>query len=98
MLLVLFTLVAGCAGRPEGVLLPVGEVTSPGTTKVNLVVATTRRPSDNPGILFSGERDKLVSLNDIVVSIPPEKNRKVGEVQWPKSFRPIRRRISPPSA
>jgi esterase/lipase superfamily enzyme len=71
-LLVLMTLLAGCAGRPEGVLL----------------VATTRRPSDNPGILFSGERDKLVSINDIVVSIPPEKNRKAGEVQWPKKLPP----------
>jgi len=87
-LLVLVTLLAGCASRPEGVLVPVGEVTSPGTTKVDLLVATTRRPSDNPGILFSGERDKLVSINDIVVSIPPEKNRKAGEVQWPKKLPP----------
>jgi esterase/lipase superfamily enzyme len=87
-LLVLFSLLAGCASRPEGVLVPVGEVASPGISKVKLVVATTRRPSDNPGILFSGEREKLVSLNDIVVSIPPEKNRKVGEVQWPKKLPP----------
>jgi esterase/lipase superfamily enzyme len=87
-LLVLMTLLAGCAGRPEGVLLPVGDVTTPGATKVDLLVATTRRPSDNPGILFSGERDKLVSINDIVVSIPPEKNRKAGEVQWPKKLPP----------
>jgi len=79
---------AGCASRPEGVLIPVGDAVSPGTTKVDLVVATTRRPSDNPGILFSGERDKLVSLNEIVVSIPPEKNRKAGEVQWPKKLPP----------
>ncbi len=87
-LLVLVSLLTGCASRPEGVLVPVGDTASPGTTKVNLVVATTRRPSDNPGILFSGERDKLVSLNEIVVSIPPEKNRKAGEVQWPKKLPP----------
>ncbi len=87
-LLVLVSLLTGCASRPEGVLVPIGETASPGTTKVNLVVATTRRPSDNPGILFSGERDKLVSLNEIVVSIPPEKNRKAGEVQWPKKLPP----------
>ncbi|MEJ5018480.1 alpha/beta hydrolase [Ochrobactrum vermis] len=87
-LLVLLSLLAGCASRPEGVLVPVGDVVSPGTTKVDLVVATTRRPSDKPGILFSGERDKLVSLNEIVVSIPPEKNRKAGEVQWPKKLPP----------
>ncbi|MCH4540003.1 MULTISPECIES: alpha/beta hydrolase [Brucella/Ochrobactrum group] len=87
-LLVLLSLLAGCASRPEGVLVPVGNAASPGTTKVDLVVATTRRPSDKPGILFSGERDKLVSLNEIVVSIPPEKNRKAGEVQWPKKLPP----------
>ncbi len=87
-LLVLVSLLTGCASRPEGVLVPIGDTASPGTTKVNLVVATTRRPSDNPGILFSGERDKLVSLNEIVVSIPPEKNRKAGEVQWPKKLPP----------
>jgi len=85
---VLLSLLAGCASRPEGVLVPVGDAASPGTTKVDLVVATTRRPSDKPGILFSGERDKLVSLNEIVVSIPPEKNRKAGEVQWPKKLPP----------
>jgi esterase/lipase superfamily enzyme len=82
------SLLAGCASRPEGVLVPVGDAASPNTTKVDLVVATTRRPSDKPGILFSGERDKLVSLNEIVVSIPPEKNRKAGEVQWPKKLPP----------
>ncbi|OIS93354.1 alpha/beta hydrolase [Brucella cytisi] len=87
-LLVFLSVLAGCASRPEGVLIPVGDAVSPGTTKVDLVVATTRRPSDNPGILFSGERDKLVSLNEIVVSIPPEKNRKAGEVQWPKKLPP----------
>ncbi|KXO79693.1 MULTISPECIES: alpha/beta hydrolase [Brucella] len=87
-LLVLMSLLAGCASRPEGVLVPVGDAASPNTTKVDLVVATTRRPSDKPGILFSGERDKLVSLNEIVVSIPPEKNRKAGEVQWPKKLPP----------
>ncbi len=87
-LLFLVSLLTGCASRPEGVLVPIGDTASPGTTKVNLVVATTRRPSDNPGILFSGERDKLVSLNEIVVSIPPEKNRKAGEVQWPKKLPP----------
>ena len=87
-LLVLMSLLASCASRPEGVLVPVGDAASPNTTKVDLVVATTRRPSDKPGILFSGERDKLVSLNEIVVSIPPEKNRKAGEVQWPKKLPP----------
>ncbi len=88
VLLVFVSMLAGCAGRPEGVLVPIGETLSPGTSKVNLLVATTRRPSESPGILFSGERDNLVAITDIVVSIPPEKNRKAGEVQWPKKLPP----------
>lgn len=88
VLLVFFSLLSGCASRPEGVLVPIGEAVASDTTQVNLLVATTRRPTDNPGILFSGERDNLVSMTDIVVSIPPEKNRKAGEVQWPKKLPP----------
>ncbi len=88
VLLVLFSLLGGCASRPEGVLVPIGQAVASNATQVNLLVATTRRPSDNPGILFSGERDDLVSMTDIVVSIPPEKNRKAGEVQWPKKLPP----------
>lgn len=86
-LLVLLSVIAGCAGRPEGVLKPVG-TTVPQASKVDLLVATTRAPSKDPGTLFTGERDNLVSLTDIVVSIPPDKNRKLGEVQWPKRLPP----------
>ena len=46
-------LIAGCAGRPEGVLVPSGE-TPPGVSTVDLLVATTRAPSEQPGVLFSG--------------------------------------------
>ncbi len=87
VLLVVLSIVAGCAGRPQGVLMPVGQ-TPADTSKVNLLVATTRRPSGDPGTLFNGERDNLVSMADIVVSIPPDKNRKIGEVQWPKRLPP----------
>ncbi|HXV31897.1 MAG TPA: alpha/beta hydrolase [Sinorhizobium sp.] len=78
--------VAGCGGRPIGVLVPSG--TAEGASKIDLLVATTRAPSDNPGILFTGERAPHLSLTEIVVSIPPEKNRKVGQVQWPKKLPP----------
>ncbi len=38
------TLLAGCAGRPTGVLLPVAAVeTIPGTSRVDMLVATTRK-------------------------------------------------------
>lgn len=81
ILLAAFSL-ASCAGRPEGVLVPNGKVAS-GASPVDLLVATTRAPSEEPGVLFSGERGSGLMLSDIVVSVPPEKNRKVGQVQWP---------------
>ena len=35
--------------------------------------------------MFSGERGRGLAFADIVVSIPPDAARKVGEVQWPAS-------------
>ncbi len=46
-----------------------------------MLVATTRQPTDEPGVLFNGERADTVSFRDLVVSVPPE--REVGSVQWP---------------
>ncbi|MDL2399145.1 alpha/beta hydrolase [Rhizobium mayense] len=71
-----------CGGRPIGVMKPVVE-NVPGTSKVDLLVATTRLPDKNPAILFSGERGPDLKVDAITVSIPPEANRKVGQVQWP---------------
>ena len=73
---------AACGSRPEGVLVPGGAVPE-GVSTVDLLVATTRAPSDDPGVLFSGERGSELAVTDIVVSIPPEDRREVGQVQWP---------------
>ncbi len=75
----------GCAGRPTGVLTPV-EASASNATRVNLLVATTRAPSKDQGILFSGERATGTSLTEIAVSIPPDERRQVGQVQWPVSL------------
>lgn len=80
--LMALSVLAGCAGRLENVLQPVA-AKGPGTSTVDMMVATTRQPTDKPGELYSGERGTAISLNDIVVSIPPDRNRKIGEVQWP---------------
>lgn len=76
-----------CASPPEGVLIPVAQ-TEPDATETSILVATTRAPSDNPGLLYSGERGAQIDFNELVVSIPPEGNRKIGEVQWPKRMPP----------
>lgn len=76
-------LLAGCAGRPEGALIPV-DGTVAGASVVNMVVATVRKPVDGPDV-FSGERAPMASYAEIDVSIPPEANRQAGDVQWPRS-------------
>ncbi|MGR9433497.1 alpha/beta hydrolase [Rhizobium leguminosarum] len=81
-LLVATMVLAGCGGRAVGVMQAAGTV-APGTSKVDLLVATTRAADDNPAVLFSGERGTGLAVNAVDVSIPPEANRKVGQVQWP---------------
>jgi esterase/lipase superfamily enzyme len=79
----LIALVASCAGRPTGVLVPVAE-TSPTASQVEMLIATTRGRADNPGEMFNGERARSPSFAEITVSIPPDKVRKAGEVAWPR--------------
>ena len=77
-------LVAGCSSRPYGNLI-VG-ATGPGTSKVDMLVATTRAAvSAPPGVMFGGARGRGLDFADIVVSIPPDSQRKAGEVQWPST-------------
>ena len=73
---------AACASTPQGLLEPVAAV--PGTDRVNMLAATTRAPSPNPGVLFSGDRGEGVSFSNIVVSIP--RDREVGTIQLPRSL------------
>jgi esterase/lipase superfamily enzyme len=72
---------AACASTPRGLLQPVAS--APGTDSVNMLAATTRAPSDDAGVLFSGERGEGVSFRNIVVSIP--RNREPGTIQLPRS-------------
>lgn len=83
--LVLVGLLAGCGGRPKDVLLPVA-VTAPvpGSSTVDMAVATTRQRSNVPGEMFTGERGRAIDFANLVVSIPPDSVRKKGDVQWPK--------------
>ncbi|WP_421360403.1 alpha/beta hydrolase [Agrobacterium rosae] len=81
----LLAVLASCGGRPIGVMTPTGQRVQ-GTSAVNLLVATTRAPSDDKAILFGGERGTGLKVDAISVSIPPEANRKVGQVQWPKKL------------
>lgn len=85
--LALALLLSACVSAPEGVLSPVVQ-TSADATPVSIMVATTRAPSDNPGELYTGERGDQVDFTELVVSIPPDAVRKIGEVQWPRKLPP----------
>ncbi|ASV84835.1 hypothetical protein CES85_5639 [Ochrobactrum quorumnocens] len=50
---------------------------------VDVLVATTRKPSDDKSLAFTGERADQLAITEIKVSIPPATSRKVGQVQWP---------------
>ncbi|WP_310157864.1 alpha/beta hydrolase [Bosea sp. BE125] len=80
--LALCLLLGACATQPSKILEPVA-TSAPGASRVDMLVATTRKPASDPGELFTGERATAISLTNIVVSIPPDSNRKVGEIQWP---------------
>jgi esterase/lipase superfamily enzyme len=67
------------------VLAPVAD-SAPGTSRVEMLVATTRNPSQDPGEMFTGERGPGPAFADITVSIPEAGKRQVGEVAWPKKL------------
>lgn len=79
-------LLAACGHNPE-VMRPVA-VSEPEAHRVDMLVATTRQPSGNPALRYTGERGEDVRLDNIVVSIPPEKARRSGRVQWPDAANP----------
>ena len=84
-LVMLSVLVSGCAGRLEGVLQPTS-VKAEGVQVIDMLVATTRRPSGDPATLFSCERVNDLELTEISISIPPDEMREIGQVQWPKKL------------
>jgi esterase/lipase superfamily enzyme len=83
-------LVAACAIHRENVLIPVAAREE--STPVNMLVVSTRARSVIPGQVYSGERTDERSLLNIVVSVPPDSGRTVGEIQWPQRQPPEPRR------
>lgn len=57
----------------------------PGATPVSILAMSTREPSDRPGEVYSGERTDDFSLMNVVVSVPPDDKRRIGQIQWPRS-------------
>ncbi len=87
VLVALSLVTSGCANRVQDVLRPLA-VAPAGTSRVTMLVATTRKPSEDAGKLFTGDRGTAISLNSVDVSIPRDRDRKIGEVQWPSRMPP----------
>ncbi|PDT16905.1 esterase [Rhizobium sp. J15] len=84
--LFLLLILTSC-GHPEGVMTPVStSLSTAQTSKVDMLVATTRSPSGDPATLFNGERSSKPHLTQISISIPAK--RETGTVQWPKRLPP----------
>ncbi len=81
-------LAAGCASRPVHVLAPIAEPPPAGAGRVEMLVATSRAPSTDPGEMFTGARSFFPSLTALTISIPPPEARRPGAVQWPKRLPP----------
>jgi esterase/lipase superfamily enzyme len=82
----LLSLALGACATPAGVLAP-APAPAPDATRLDMLVATTRERSPDPGVAFSGERGET-SFADFAVSIPPDNRRTIGQVQWPQSLPP----------
>ncbi|WP_157961736.1 alpha/beta hydrolase [Acuticoccus kandeliae] len=85
---------AACGGPPAAIIgvdgVSTRAVDVPGTHLLPIYVATSRAASDNPHLLFSGERSDDVSYARLVVSVPPD--RPVGEVTRASTLPPDPRR------
>jgi esterase/lipase superfamily enzyme len=78
------SLLAGCGGRPTGVLLPTA-IEQSDAKPIEILAVTTRGDEGVPtGEMFDGSRGSHISYASISISIPT--NRVAGEVQWPSTL------------
>lgn len=91
VLLLFSLLLSSCASKPVNIVgvdnatYPAAQV--PGTTLHTIYVATTRARSDDPTVLFTGERDlESVNFAKVTVSIPPK--HQAGNIERPSTARP----------
>ncbi|MBT9372308.1 alpha/beta hydrolase [Rhizobium sp. CSW-27] len=81
MMVVVALALGACGHRPDA-MVPVA-FDPPPEKRVDMLVATTRAPSDDPAVRYSGERGESLRLDNVVVSIPPVHGREVGAIELP---------------
>ncbi|WP_193175350.1 alpha/beta hydrolase [Oricola nitratireducens] len=92
-ILFLIIFVGGCASAQK--ILPLATTIPPEATVEEVLIATSRQPSDGPLVIFNGERSSELNFADIAVSIPS--NRQPGSIAYPgkkpdplRQFVPVR--------
>ncbi len=73
-----------CASRPAPGLVPVAVPAD--ATVVPILAGATRRPTDEPGLLFGGDRTLRLNHAALAISIP--QGSRPGEVMWPQTVPP----------
>lgn len=81
IILVFALVLAGCASRPQ--FLPLTPELAPGVRLENVLVATSRKPSDDPLAMYDGARSTTLNFADLTISVPP--NRRPGKIEYPKA-------------
>lgn len=76
---------AACAARPGSLLIATeGQVA--GSQTVSVFTISTREKSDEPGLIYSGERSETSSTKIVSISIPP--GHETGRIEWPEENDP----------
>lgn len=86
-LLVLCTVsvLGGCVSRPNSLLIPVSGQPAE-SAFVDVFTLSTRQPSDEPGLIYNGERSETSSTKIVRVAIPP--SHESGRIEWPEEADP----------
>ncbi len=89
VLLVSFLVLAGCTPPPEimGIDNPaLSAASAPDVARQRIFIATTRRPSEEPGVLLGPDRSLALLLASVDVTIPP--NHVAGQLERPQQLPP----------
>ena len=76
---------SGCVSRPASLLIAADSQIE-GTQTVDVFTFSTREASDEPGVIYSGERSETASTKIVRVSIPP--THEPGRIEWPEKGEP----------
>lgn len=80
------SLCVACASRPDARLIPTPGQAA-GAETVSVFTISTREESDEPGVIYSGERSEIASTKIVTVAIPP--SHETGNIEWPKKGDPM---------